>query len=392
MRLLPAVFCVILAGAMIGAGAVAWRVWQARWDGKPVEVAQGQAAAKPSPPDDHSPKVAVDHEEYDFGVMNLGAELSHDFIFTNTGRSPLVLTPGPTSCQCTVSEIRQGEAPPGGSTKVTLHWKAREVVGEYRQTATIHTNDPARPEVQLAVSGRVAAAVWADPSELVLGQLSRDEPATARTQLLCSQSPRLEILDYKFSDENLAKFFQVTLKPLAKAELPVRSDVRSGVLLTVAVKPGLPQGAFQQTILLRTNLASAPALSVSVEGAVGGDITVAGRGWDPESGILTLGIVSSKSGTERRLILVAHGPQCREVKFKPVRIEPGSLTAAVGEPSLIAGGATSETPLVIRIPPGSRPANHLGADQGELGEIVLETNHPRTPRLRIMVRFLIERE
>ena len=138
--------------------------------------------------------------------------------------------------------------------------------------------------------------------------------------MLCSQSLRLEILDYKFSDENLAKFFQVALKPLAKAELPIRSDIRSGVLLTVAVKPGLPHGAFQQTILLRTNLPSAPALSVSVEGTVGGDITVVGEGWNPKSGILTLGIVSSKSGAQRRLILVAHGPHRREVKFKPVRI------------------------------------------------------------------------
>ena len=231
------------------------------------------------------------------------------------------------------------------------------------------------------MSGQVVVAVWADPSELVFGQLSGDKPAVARTQLLCSRSHALEILDYKLSDQNLEKFFQVTLKPLAKVELPVCSDVQSGVLLTVAVKPGLPQGEFQQTILLRTNLPSAPALSVSVKGAVGGEITVVGEGWNAELGILTLGIVGSKSGAQRRLILVAHGPQCREVKFKPVRVDPDLLKATVGETLSIAGGAISQTPLLIRIPPGSRPANHLGSDQGELGQIVLETNHPHMPRV-----------
>jgi hypothetical protein len=244
----------------------------------------------------------------------------------------------------------------------------------------------------LAVSGQVVIAVWADPSELVFGQLSSDESAVARTQLLCSQSRPLEIPDYKLSDQNLEKFFQVTLKPLTKAELPVRRDVESGVLLTVAVKPGLPRGEFQQTIVLRTNLPSAPSLSVSVKGTVGGEITVAGEGWNAELGILTLGIVSSKIGAQRRLILVAHGPQCREVKFKPVRVDPDLLKVAVGETSSIASGAISQTPLWIRIAPGSRPANRLGSDQGELGQIVLETNHPRMPRMRILVRFVIEGE
>jgi hypothetical protein len=131
-------------------------------------------------------------------------------------------------------------------------------------------------------------------------------------------------------------------------------------------------------------------LSVSVKGTIGSDISVVGDGWDPGPGMLNLGFVSNKTGIQRRLLLVAHGPHCKEVKFKAVRIDPDLLAVTVGETKQIGSGAATQTPLLIRIPPGSRPANHLGSDQGKLGEIVLETDHPRVSRLRILVRFLIE--
>jgi hypothetical protein len=91
-------------------------------------------------------------------------------------------------------------------------------------------------------------------------------------------------------------------------------------------------------------------------------------------------------------MLVAHGPKCNEVKFTPVSIEPDLLKVEIGKTTSINGGKATETPLTIEIPKASRPANHLGSEQGKLGKIVLATNHPHVPQLRIYVSFLIEGE
>ena len=55
-------------------------------------------------------------------------------------------------------------------------------------------------------------------------------------------------------------------------------------------------------------------------------------------------------------------------------------------------GPPRKPPLFVQIPKGSPPVNCFGSDQGKLGQIVLETNHPRMPQLRIPVRFLVEEE
>ena len=71
---------------------------------------------------------------------------------------------GGTSCRCTMSKLGQEKIPPGGSTKVTVTWKPIDKPGPYQQTAKILTNDPARPQVTLTISGRITAAVQLSPA------------------------------------------------------------------------------------------------------------------------------------------------------------------------------------------------------------------------------------
>ncbi len=392
MRLSLAIVLAVLCGVAVGTGAAFWRMRQVPWDGDPIDPGQRPPALPVAARGQPAPKVAVDQEEYDFGTMDFGAEGEHDFIFKNVGAAPLVLTAGPTTCRCTVSEVNNNKLLPGESFKVKVHWKGREVADDYRQTVQIYTNDPGRPTVELAVVGEVAVAVRADPSELVFSQLSQDEPATGAVRLLCSRPERLEIRDFRLADQELAQFFAVSLRPLSAAELRGQKAAGSGVLLTVTVKPGLPQGAFRQTILLRTNLNSAPSFSLDVEGTVGGDITVAGEGWNAAQGLVNFSFVSRRTGAQRRLILVAHGPHAKEVQFKLRRKEPELLQVRLEQTTPFGEGTATQTPLVILIPMGSPLTNCLGSDQGKLGQIILDTNLSRMPEVRISARFLIEED
>ncbi len=124
---------------------------------------------------------------------------------------------------------------------------------------------------------------------------------------------------------------------------------------------------------------------------VGGEIAVVGPGWDADTGILSLGTISSREGAQRRLMLVVRGPSRKNVTFKPVEVVPDLLKVSLGQRSEINHGAVVETPLIIDVPPGSPAVNRLGSDQAKLGEIILETTHPHVPKLRILVR-LADRE
>ena len=133
----------------------------------------------------------------------------------------------------------------------------------------------------------------------------------------------------------------------------------------MTVKAGLPQGPFRQKLRFQTNLASSPAMTLPIEGIVGSEIAVVGPGWDPDSGVLTLGAIPSRSGAKRRLMLVVRGPLRKQVAFKAVQVSPSLLRVSLGEKYEINHGVVVATPLMIEIPPGSPTgrSSRLGAGQ-----------------------------
>ena len=96
------------------------------------------------------------------------------------------------------------------------------------------------------------------------------------------------------------------------------------------MKPGLPQGPFQQTISLETNQPSYPELTVVVKGEVESDISVAGPNWSSQLGLLDIGTVSSQTGTQRRLLLVVRGATVGTCDSSPSEQSPSFLRSALG--------------------------------------------------------------
>jgi len=376
-------------GLVLGGGTALLRLRMNAWDGepgaRPLDAPQAASASR------GLPKIAVDAEEFDFGTMDAAEEQSHNFVISNTGVGPLQLTAGPTSCRCAVATLGTDEIPPGASTKVKLKWKAKDVIGAYRQTAVLYTNDPTRLQVTLAITGEITVAVRNDPPELIFSRVTAGQAAAGQVRLWCNlPEPRLEIRDFKLAQPDSAQYFDVTLEPLPPAEIRQERHAHSGVLVRVAVKPGLPQGPFQQTILLRTNLQSVPEVTIPIRGAVDGQIAIAGPGWDADRGLLDLGTVNSRSGAQRRLFLIAGGAQGKDVEFTLLRVAPDVLRVKLGESRQMGHSGTSQTTLTIQIPEASPPANYLGSKQGSLGLILLGTTHPQVPQIRIAVRFAVE--
>ncbi|MGA2032831.1 MAG: DUF1573 domain-containing protein [Thermoguttaceae bacterium] len=380
----------VLVGVALGVGTAQYRFahppWRGMWRQEPVHAAGGTASSSEA-----RPKAVVDAEKFDFGTIESGEEGSHAFVFRNDGTAPLTLEAGGTSCHCTVSTIEKGTLEPGESAKVKVAWKPREMPGEFRQTANIKTNDPRKSQIALAITGHVVTNVHSEPAELIFSTLACDQSAQGEVRLWCClPKPKLEIRDFKLADPATSGYFSVTYRSIPPEQIDRQSQARSGVLLEVAVKPGLPQGPFQQTILMATNLESTPAIEVPIKGTIVADISVVGEQCTGDPTVVTFGTISSQTGAQRRLLLIARGPHRTELKFKPIQISPELLQVSIGHMTSVGTNAATQTPLVIQIPKGSRPVNHLGSVQGKLGKIILQTNHPKYPQLPIFVRFAVE--
>ncbi len=390
MKTWSIVLATMVFGLAAGVGTAVVRVRMTGVDTESV-LAGGAEAGRYASNSVARPKAVIDETEFDFGTMDDDATQRHAFEFRNEGSEPLTLSKGDTTCRCTLIDLEEKEVPPGGSATVNLEWTSKNQAGPYRQTATIFTNDPDRPRVTLTISGLVTAALKVSPLEVVFSQLSLGESATADVKVLCYLSENFQITGWECEDAEDSDKFEVTHEPLSADQLKAEADAVSGCLVRVTVKPGLLQGAFRQTIRLSTNLEDSASIELPVEGVVRGDISiVGGRNWNGDEMLLTLGTVSSQEGASQSLMLTCRGPRREEVDYRITEVEPEWMEVELGERTGINQGKVLMTPLKIEIPKGSRPANHLGSNQGEYGRITIETNHSTAPQLQILVRFAVE--
>lgn len=349
-------------------------------------VATLSAAAKPM--------LVLDQSQYDFGKMETNGKGRHEFVLTNRGDQPLVLSRSKNSCGCCTCICdahlpEQGRIGPGKSAQVTLEWSIRQYTGNFRQTENLTTNDPEQTEVSLEVSGRITPTVRVAPAQLVFSRVSAGEPAVGEVYLYGYRSEALQILGHELSDPATAKSFKITCQPLPADQVAAEPDAQSGCLLRIEVEPSLTCEPFRQQIVLKTNVDSAPEVEIPVVGVVGSEIALAGFGWDEQTGVLTLGTVAMNRGTKRTLQVVVSGSHGKSVRLTPLKVIPDLLQVEVGEATPLGEGAVTKIPLSIRISPGDRAANYLGSKASDLGQIVLATDHPRQPELRILVRFAV---
>ena len=165
-------------------------------------------------------------------------------------------------------------------------------------------------------------------------------------------------------------------------------------MLHVNIRPGLPVGAFRQKIELETNIPGHERLVIPIEGMVVSPISIFGPHWNPKQGVLLLDDIDSDEGKKHQLTIAVRGEHAAGIEIRPLRSNPDILKVSIGEPKRTQSSDSAVTlvPLMIEVPPGTRPMSRMGQASGnvdEIGEIVLETNHPEAEKIRLLVRFAV---
>ena len=186
-------------------------------------------------------------------------------------------------------------------------------------------------------------------------------------------------------EPKLAQFASLATSSLSAEEIASETGATGGFRLTVDLKPGLPIGPLKRMIRVSFAMPEPLVAEIPLEGTVGGDLVMAGPGWDSSRQALLLGTVSGKTGLRTRVFLTAKGPHRDSVRPTVREVVPESLQVTIGDGSPIGTGGAVRIPIDIVIPPDSRAVNHLCSQQGPAGRIVLATGHPDSPEFTIPV-------
>ena len=86
------------------------------------------------------PEITFEELEYDFGKMTQGEQVSHDFIFKNTGNKNLVISGASGSCGCTIPKWPKEPVKSGIGGKINVVFNSEGKSGFQEKTITIVTN------------------------------------------------------------------------------------------------------------------------------------------------------------------------------------------------------------------------------------------------------------
>ncbi len=330
----------------------------------------------------------VPETTFNFGKMERGATMSHAFKIRNVGDQPLHVSVASTTCKCTVGDLEKNEIPPNEETDVLLEWTAKTTAGPFRHGATLSTTDPKNSRIELTVEGDVVESSSIIPAELMFGNVMVGETGDAYVYVSSNLQQDVQVLDYKFSDEELAEQFDVQITPVDQGELP-HPEAVGGVKVTATYQGGTTIGQFLGWLELKTNLETAPKLSVLVSGSIVGDISIFGPGWIPKQGLLRLGSVRSSVGKRVRLNLAIRGDLAQSTELEVVESDPPELKATLGESRLI-NDQMVHLPLVVELPGGTPPMVRVGEPASTDAKIVLKSNNPKASEIQLRVHFTVE--
>ena len=98
-----------------------------------------------------------DKETHDFGKIVQGKPVSVDFVFTNTGEEPLIISNVESTCGCTVPKYTTAPVLKGSKGTITVTFNAAAIQPGFTKAVTIKSN--ARTPIKvLYIKGEVIAS------------------------------------------------------------------------------------------------------------------------------------------------------------------------------------------------------------------------------------------
>ena len=242
------------------------------------------------------PEASFEETEVNLPLHLWFRPVSHLFQYENKGDSPLEIEVQKTSCGCLSSLLSSVTLEQGATGEVEVGYKptgGRKRLGKQSFTATLGTNDPERPSIDLTLKVELVEPVEVQPKVVAFGDVSRGGPHKVHLEILClgeksnprilsvtSSSPAF-VVHWASSEKESPPLpiegkasgqLAVSTDPLPDSTYEtsaVSVDPRTKTSLEVEATAPVSEGPIREYLFVRTDSKVVPQVEIPVLAAVG---------------------------------------------------------------------------------------------------------------------------
>lgn len=122
---------------------------------KPIKKATTKTAALPKV---EGAGMVYVTETIDYGTVAANSDGKREFVFTNNGNKPLIITGATGSCGCTVPTYSKEPIAPGAKGVIGVKYDTSRAGQPFTKTVTVTSNAAGSPSKVLTIKGTVLAA------------------------------------------------------------------------------------------------------------------------------------------------------------------------------------------------------------------------------------------
>ncbi len=198
---------------------------------------------------------------YSFGIAGIGQEVEHVFTVTNVGNEDLTIGLQAKGCGAPSASIGKETLAPGESTDVTIKFTVA-YSGNVTKSAKLLTNDLTQPVAFVTVHGKVPhdLRVWPDRLYFSGGK------AQPLSRTITVSGPAEMDLKEISCEKGL---FDIEV-----GEPKISEDEKKTWQLTLAFKPEVFVGEFEDQLSIRTTHPERPLITIPIKGRIRGDLEV----------------------------------------------------------------------------------------------------------------------
>ncbi len=211
-----------------------------------------------------SPKISIEKNTYDFGDIDEGIVVKHNYTIKNAGDALLEITKIRASCGCTAANPVKDKLEPGESTTMEVQFNTFRREGKQKKHVYIFSNDPDNPQYRVTFTANVLSkkvdqanaekpVLKLDKNQHDFGKVAEGEVVEFNVKFSNVGSDQLKIDRVKTSCGCTAALVsEKEIQPGGTGEINIKLDTsdRSGKMArTITVFSNDPENP-EQTIIL----------------------------------------------------------------------------------------------------------------------------------------------
>jgi hypothetical protein len=206
-------------------------------------------------------RIKFDEPDWNFGSIQKGAQVAHNFWFSNNGPENLVITKIKPSCGCTTTKSKGMTVPPGGRGFIDISFNSGRFNNVITKGITVETNDAVNPYLELRFTATInnpVQIIESSPLEANFESVLKGQSADITLKLKNTDSTRSKIEFVELPDENTFKITpdKLMLKPSASADLKIH------------LGPNLPTGPFVSSLTLAVTGKGDSRITIPIVGTI----------------------------------------------------------------------------------------------------------------------------